>query len=268
MTQTPLRLIDSHCHIHDPAYGFVVDEVLTTARQVGVGDLVCVGTDYQSSLAALQFAPQHKGCWSTVALHPHESAKVPLQELEHQFQALAKLVRRRPDRLVAVGECGLDYHYHQDETVRDRQRVVFQWHLDLAVELGLPLIFHVRAATADFARLYQSAGCPPGVWHSFTEGVATARQAQADWPDLRFGLNGIMTFSREADQLESARWLDSSRILLETDSPYLTPTPFRGKLNKPENLRVICQWLADWRDQSVQDLAQQTTTNSRCLFNI
>ena len=268
MTEPALELIDSHCHIHDPDYGFVIDEVLSAADQAGVGGLVCVGTDYRSSLAALEFAPAHRGCWSTVALHPHEAAKAPLAELDQQFQRLARLARDRPERLVAVGECGLDYYYHPEGDVRQRQQVIFQWHLDLAAELDLPLIFHVRAATDDFGRLYRAAGCPAGVWHSFTEGLEVALKSQADWPRLYFGLNGIMTFSRQADQLKAAQRLDSSRILLETDAPYLTPKPFRGKVNRPENLRVICQWLADWRGQSSQDLAQQTTVNSRRLFKI
>lgn len=268
MTEPTLELVDSHCHIHDPAYDFVVDEVLAAARQAGVGKMVCVGTDYQSSLAALEFAPAHEGCWSTVALHPHEAAKAPLADLKRQFQQLADRARARPAGLVAIGECGLDYYYHRDDGVRQRQQVIFQWHLALAAELDLPLIFHVRAANTDFGRLYRAAGCPAGVWHSFTEGWGVARRAQADWPELYFGLNGIMTFSRQTDQLESARRLESGRILLETDAPYLTPEPFRGKVNKPENLRLICQWLADWRGQSAQDLAQQTTDNAGRLFKI
>lgn len=263
-----LDLIDSHCHIHDPEYDFVIDEVLAGARRAGVNGLVCVGTDYRSSLGALEFAPAHDGCWATIALHPHEAAKQPLDQLEAQFQKLADLARQKPAKLVAVGECGLDYYYHHDDEVRHRQQVVFGWHLNLAAELDLPLIFHVRAANDDFARIYREADCPRGVWHSFTEGLDIARQAQAEWPDLLFGLNGIMTFSRQIDQLESARYLDSSRIVLETDAPYLTPKPFRGKVNKPENLRVICQWLAQWRGQSIQSLAQQTTANSQHIFKI
>lgn len=268
MDDGEIELIDSHCHIHDPEYDFVVDEVLDGARRAGVRELVCVGTDYRSSQKAVDFAPRHDGCWATVALHPHEAAKDSLEVLEAQFQQLAQLARQRPKRLVAIGECGLDYHYHQDEEIRRRQRVVFGWHLDLAAELGLPLVFHIRSATDDFRRIYQEAGCPPGIWHSFTEGLGVARQAQADWPDLLFGLNGIMTFSREADQLAATRHLDPGRIVLETDAPYLTPEPLRGKINKPENLKVICQWLADWRGQSIQSLAQQTTANLRNIFKI
>lgn len=263
-----IELIDSHCHIHDPEYDFVVSEVLDGASRAGVNGLVCVGTDYRSSLGAVEFAPRQSGCWSTVALHPHEAAKDSLEVLEAQFAQLADLARQKPARLVAIGECGLDYYYHQAEEVRQRQRVVFGWHLKLAAELDLPLVFHVRSASDDFRRIYQEAGCPPGIWHSFTESLAVARQAQADWPDLLFGLNGIMTFSRQADQLEAARHLDTDRIVLETDAPYLTPEPFRGKINKPENLRLICQWLADWRGQSLQSLARQTTTNSRRIFKI
>lgn len=268
MAKPTLELVDSHCHIHDPAYDFVVGEVLAAARQAGVGQIVCVGTDYRSSLAALEFAPSHRGCWSTVALHPHEVAKAPLADLKRQFQRLADRARTRPDGLVAIGECGLDYYYHQDDDVRQCQQAVFQWHLDLAAELDLPLIFHVRAANADFARLYQAAGCPAGVWHSFTESLEVALKSQSSWSRLFFGLNGIMTFSRDSDQLESARQLDSGRILLETDAPYLTPVPFRGKVNKPENLRLICRWLADWRSQTTEDLAERTTANSRRLFKI
>ena len=268
MVDPKLELFDSHCHIHDPEYDFVVDEVLVGAAQAGVTGLVCVGTDYRSSQAAVNFAREHPGCWATIALHPHEAAKQSLPDLKSQFELLATLARQKPERLVAIGECGLDYYYHQDQAIRQHQQTIFGWHLDLAAQLNLPLVFHIRSATDDFRRIYQDANCPPGIWHSFTEGLEVARQAQADWPNLMFGLNGIMTFSRQASQLESARYLDSSRIVLETDAPYLTPTPFRGTINKPENLRLICQWLADWRGQSVRSLAQQTTFNSRSIFQI
>ena len=148
-------LIDTHCHIHDSEYDLLQAEVLEQARAQGVGQLICVGTDLRSSQEAIDFALSNPGCYASFGLHPHLATQ-PLSDLKAQFQRLQKLVLEYKDKslLVALGECGLDYFYHKDQQIRQRQQTLFSWHLDLAKEHQLPLILHMREAFDDFWSLY------------------------------------------------------------------------------------------------------------------
>ena len=260
-------LVDSHCHVHDSAYDFLVGEVLEEAARQQIGALVCVGTDGRSSREALAFCQDRPACWASLGLHPHLAVQ-PLAELEEAFKALAVLAReRRTDRcLVAIGECGLDYFYHKQPEIRQRQRQLFTWQLELAADLGLPLILHVRDAWDDLWPLYDRFRLP-AVLHSFS---ATAKHVERglNYPELYFGLNGIMTFTKDETQLEAARLVPGRRLLLETDAPYLAPPPHRGKLNKPEYLRLILNFLAQLRGEEPDGLARQTSLNAGQLFGI
>lgn len=260
-------LVDTHCHIHDSEYDFVVEDVLKGARAQAVRSMVCVGTDWRSSRQAWDFCSEQENCYASLGLHPHLAVQ-PLAELEEAFAKLRRLAtdRRNSDKLAAIGECGLDYFYHQQPSVRQRQLELFRWQLQLARDLGLPLIFHVRQAFEDFWQIYEEFKLP-AVVHSFSDDVRQVEKGLG-YAELYFGLNGIMTFSKEEEQLAAARAVPIDRLLLETDAPYLTPVPFRGKVNKPEYLRNICDFLAELRGETTQALARQTTLNARRLFRI
>ncbi|MYB39791.1 TatD family deoxyribonuclease [Candidatus Saccharibacteria bacterium] len=258
-------LVDTHCHIHDSEYDFIIDEVLAGAEEQGLAAMICVGTSLRSSFEAVEFAGRHGTCHAAVGIHPHAAAASEA-ELERDFSALTDLAGRSRDRLVAVGECGLDYFYHSDPDVRRRQAELFRWHLKLAADLELPLIFHVRRAFEDFWPLYETSR-PSGVLHSFSDAAEQVDRA-LETGRLYFGLNGIMTFSKDAGQLAAARAIPADRLLLETDAPYLTPVPFRGKINKPEYLRFILDFLARLRGEEAGRLAAATTANARSLFNL
>ena len=215
MTARPARLIDSHCHIHDPDYDFLIDQVLTESRQAGLAALIAVGTSYRSSLAAADLASRQADFvfWS-LALHPHEAA-AGLKALAEPLAALKKLADSGRPNLVAIGEAGLDYYYHQDRTVRRQQQALLVRQLAWARELELPLIFHVRDAWADFWPIYRAAGSPAGVLHSFSDQPRIVDRVLSDHPRLLFGLNGIMTFSQRPQQLAAARIIPDDRLLLE-----------------------------------------------------
>ena len=260
-------LIDSHCHIHDSEYDFLIDDVLRRAAAQNIRAMICVGTDGRSSREALAFSQKQPACWASLGLHPHTAVQ-PLSSLKESFAALAELARKnRPNkRLVAIGECGLDYFYHQDADIRQRQCQLFAWQLELAGELGLPLILHVRNAYQDFWSLYESFRLP-AVLHSFSDTVEQVEKGLA-YSELYFGLNGIITFSKDEAQLAAARAIPIRRLLLETDAPYLTPAPYRGKINKPEYLRIISDFLANLRGEEAGVLARQTTANAGTLFGL
>ena len=262
-----LELIDSHCHIHDSDYDFIVEDVLTQAARRGVKTMICVASNIRASKEALAFSKRHKTCHASLGIHPHEAIKT-LKQLHSDFRYLKKLARQalKSGRVVAIGECGLDYFYHKQEDVRRRQRRLFSWHLELAKELQLPVIGHIRNASSDFWSIYERCQVPM-VWHSFTDGKESVKKA-LQYKDFYFGISGIMTFTKDQNQLDGARQIPLERMLLETDAPYLTPAPYRGKVNKPEYLPITGRFMAQLQGQDWSRVAKQTTANARQLFSL
>ncbi len=260
-------LIDTHCHIHDSEYDFLIEDVLKQASLEQIKAMICVGTDERSSHEALAFAQAESTCRASLGLHPHLATQ-SLEQLKTALKTLSTLAHSNSNQkcLVAIGECGLDYFYHKEEAIRERQRQLCAWQMDLARELKLPLIFHVRQAWSDFWPLYDRYRLP-GVLHSFSDITKEVEKALS-YPQLYLGLNGIMTFSKDEQQLAAAKAIPASRLLLETDAPYLTPAPHRGKINKPEYLRIILDFLAALRGEQAADLARSTTQNAVTLFKL
>lgn len=267
MTPKPTSLVDTHCHIHDDQYDFDTAEVLHRAKAAGVEKMICVGTDLRSSLQAVEFCEQNKGCYFSLALHPHETAGKTEAQIQSEFKLLRDLAiaNAKNSKFVAVGECGLDYFYHKDNSIRKLQAGLLTMHLDLAKMLDKPMIFHVREAFTDFWPIYDHYNCA-GVVHSFSGTSADMKQILKR-QELYIGLNGIMTFSTDKDQLNAAKLIPLEKLLLETDSPYLTPRPLRGKINQPENVRLVAEFLSDLRTEAESLLVDQTTTNAHKLFS-
>jgi TatD DNase family protein len=208
---------DSHCHL--PAD--TADELVAEARAAGVTTMVTVGCDRASSLEALEVAARVEGVYATVGLHPHE-ARFGVDTIRDLFDG--------PQRPLAVGECGLDYHY--DHSPRAAQREAFAAQIALAHELGLPLVIHTREAWADTFDLLDAEGVPPRtIFHCFTGGPDEARSCLDRGALLSF--SGIVTFKGAPEVREAAALTPLDRMLVETDSPYLAPVPHRGKRNRP-----------------------------------
>lgn len=256
-----MGLIDTHCHIHGVDYKLPADEVMAAARAAGVDKLICVGTDEKDSARAVDFARNRPGCWASIGLHPHD-AKLG----QAAFAELAGLAGQ--PKIVAVGECGLDYFYSY--SAKEDQLKALRFQLDLAATHDLPLIFHVRAAFDDFWPVidsYRSAGQPvKGVVHSFSAGAQELEGILSR--DLYVGLNGIMTFTKDAGQLAAARAVPLDKLLLETDSPFLTPPPYRGKVNQPKYVGLIAEFLAELRQEEVSRLQEATSQNAVRLFGL
>lgn len=255
-----MQLTDTHCHIHSEDYGLDADEVIRAAAKTGVARLLCVGTDLADSKRAVEFVQNRQNCWATIGLHPHEAAKYATDEkAKKAFAALAK----RP-KVVAVGEAGLDYYYNHSPKA-DQQKIL-RFQLELALEHDLPLIFHIREAFDDFWPIFDEYQGIRGVAHSFSAGTRDLEEILKR--DLYVGLNGIMTFTKDKQQLEAAKSVPLQKLLLETDAPYLTPVPYRGTICKPEHVRVTAEFLADLRNERFEDLADATTRNAAQLFRL
>lgn len=252
-----MTLVDTHCHIHSAGYDLNPDEVIAAAKKDGVKHLICVGTDAADSRLAAEFVAGRPDCYASAGLHPHDSKLG-----EEELKALEKLADS--PKVVAIGECGLDYFYNH--SARDDQIETLEFQIELAIKSNLPIIFHVREAFEDFWPIYDNYQNLRGVIHSFSA-------TQADLEEilkrgLYIGLNGIMTFTKRADQLQAARAVPLERLLLETDSPFLTPAPFRGKINEPKYVMRVAEFLADLRGEDLENLAEATTQNAINLFGI
>lgn len=258
-----LNFVDTHQHIHFPDYGLDQEEVLESARQAGVSQMISVGCRLEDSRGAVEFAKKHDGVWASVGIHPH-NAKEFLSNKDNLTEFESLLGDPARDKIVAIGECGLDYYY--THSTKEEQARLMEWQLGLAEKYNLPVIFHVRDSFSDFWPIFDKFTIKRAVIHSFT-GVQL-EVGQILKRGLSIGLNGIMTFTREPAQLEAAKMIPLESLVLETDAPYLTPKPFRGKICKPEHVKLTAEFLADLRGESLEQLALQTTKNAQRLFNL
>ena len=252
-------LIDSHCHLDRlelAACGGSVDAALQHAREQGVSGFLCVGISLAELPAMLAITEQHDDVFASAGMHP-------LEPLPEQPDRSALYEWAQDPRIVAVGETGLDYHYARESA--DQQLRSFRMHMEVASELGKPVIIHTREAVEDtLAVLDQFAGQVRGVLHCFTETQAMAEHALALGYYVSF--SGIVTFRNAAALREVAMTVPLDRLLVETDSPYLAPVPFRGKPNQPAYVRQVAEQLAALRGESLEQLAGSTTANFHNLF--
>jgi TatD DNase family protein len=253
-------MIDSHAHLADPAFDSDRAHILERARAAGVTGIVCIGESLGAASRARDIARgATDGVWWTAGVHPHDAAS---------FEAARDLaaIRRHLDAgAVAVGECGLDYHY--DHSPREAQRLAFAEQLALAREMGKPVVVHTREAEDDTRALVSTAGRDGvrGVMHCFTGSHELARAAlDAGW---FVSFAGIITFKRWTDDA-LLRLIPDDRLLVETDSPYLAPVPHRGKRNEPAHLPLTIARLALARATTPERIASLTEANARALFGL
>jgi TatD DNase family protein len=244
--------VDSHCH--PQLEGGV--EVVQRAEAAGVAWMVCVGTDVETSQAALTLAQTQASVRAAVGLHPHEASK-----LAAEWDALEPLART--EECVAIGEAGFDLYY--EYSPRDEQETAFRWQIRLAKRLGKPLVIHSRDAWDDTFRVLDDEGVPPlTVFHCFTGGPAEAAAAIERGCYLSF--SGIVSFKNAEDLRDAARATPVDRLLVETDSPYLTPEPHRGKRNEPAFVIDVGYALAQARSMEAGEVAQLTSANAARVF--
>lgn len=245
-------LIDSHCHLHDREFFTAkqAEEMIKRADKAGVKKIICIGTSHEDSLAAREFALAHKDVYWTYGVHPEGATSSSHSGKFH--------IPSQKDKLVAIGEVGLDYHYEGYN--REVQIKLFEKMLQLAVENDLPVSFHVREAFPDFFAVIRNFPKVRGVVHSFTDSKKVLKHILNE-TDFYVGVNGLATYSTLPTP-------PPERILLETDAPFLAPTPHRGETNEPAYIADIASWLATKLEILVDDIAKTTTDNVNNLFRL
>jgi TatD DNase family protein len=252
-------LIDSHCHL-DYFRPNEIEAVLTRAAEAGVGEMVTISTRLTGSAEIFSIAEAHPNVWCTVGVHPHHAAETPIPAPD----SIAALALH--PRCIGIGETGLDYFY--DKAPRDVQQASFRAHVRAAVLAGLPLAIHTRDADEDMINILQDERSNGGhfefLLHCFSSGRGLAEAAVALGGYVSF--SGILTFPKSSEIREIARDIPVDRLLVETDSPYLAPVPYRGKRNEPAWVAHTARVLADVKGLTPAALAAQTTANFRRLF--
>lgn len=248
-------LIDTHCHIHE-SYELPVAEVITRAHQNGVTQMICVGTSEESSRLALLFSAEHPEAFAAIGVHPHDT--------KDGYEAIESLAKEQSKKLVAIGEVGLDYFY--THSPRETQIEALKTQIETALRYDLPIIFHVRETFDDFWPIFDMYPGIRGVLHSFTDSKENMEKAVAH--GLYIGVNGISTFTKDDAQKEMFNAIPLDKLIFETDAPFLTPTPHRGKINQPAYVKVIAEYHAQQRGISIDEIATITTRNARTLFTL
>lgn len=253
-------LVDSHCHLDFPEFAPELDAVVARARAAGIGRMVTISTRVKQLPQVLAIAERFPDVFCSVGTHPHNAHE------ERDIDAKALVALTRHPKIVALGEAGLDYHY--DKSPRDAQAQGFRQHIAAARETGLPLVIHAREADAKMARILTEEtgkGAFLAVLHCFTAGRDLAMTAIE--LGLYIGFTGIITFKNSEALRDIAAALPADRILVETDAPFLSPLPYRGKRNEPSYVVETAKMLAAVRGVTPDEIAQQTTENFFRLFS-
>lgn len=260
---TDLRIVDTHAHLDDEAFEADLDSVLARAREGGVAAILTIGTDRESSAAAVALADTHEAIYAVVGVHPHSASRATQDDL-----GAVKAWADHP-KVVAVGEIGLDYHY--DFSPPAVQAEVFRSQLEIASEVGLPFVIHNREADEDVLRILSehakaNSGRLQGVLHCFNGSAEAASRALE--MGLHLSVGGMITF-RKLDELRYIiAGVPLDRLLVETDCPYLAPEPHRGKRNEPAYTRFTVERLAQVKGLDVPTITRVTTENAVALFGL
>lgn len=253
-------LVDSHCHLDFPDFAAELPDVVARAQAAGVSHMVTISTRVRRFDEIRAIAERFDPVFCSVGTHPHQAAEEP------DVTAAELVALAAHPKVVAIGEAGLDYHY--DTSPRAAQEQGFRTHIAAARETGLPLVIHAREADEDVARILEeetARGAFPFLLHCFTAGPELARRALALGGYISF--SGVITFKKSEDLRSIAAEVPQERLLVETDAPFLAPTPHRGKRNEPSFLRETAKVVAEARGMAFEDLAAATTRNFFTLFS-
>ena len=256
-----MELIDTHAHLDDEKFAHDRAAVIERARESGIVKIITMGDSLDSSARSVALAEKFELVYAAVGIHPEE-AQPMTAATDEQIAAWAA-----QEKVVAIGEIGLDYYWEKDEERRALQRAIFVRQLDLARQLKLPVCIHDREAHGDMMKILKTEGrglrgvlhCYSGSWEMATELL------KGDW---YFGVDGPLTYKNAAKLPEIVQRLPAERILIETDSPYLSPMPFRGKRNEPAHVLYVAKKAAELRGESLEAFARATRENTRELYGI
>lgn len=252
--------IDTHVHLNAEQYDEDLQEVIDRARKANVEKMIVIGFDRQTIERAMKLIEEYDFLYAVIGWHPVDAVDCTVEQLEW-IESLAK-----HPKVVGIGETGLDYHW--DKSPKDIQEYWFRKQIQLAQKLNLPIIIHNREATADVVRILQeeNAASVGGIMHSFSGSVETARECIQ--MNFMIGLSGPVTFKNARQPKEVATEIPLQYLLLETDAPYLTPHPYRGKRNEPSYVPLVAEEIARLKELPVEEVAKKTTENAKRFFKI
>ncbi|MDD3348211.1 MAG: TatD family hydrolase [Bacilli bacterium] len=248
-------IIDTHMHIFDDRYQGIIDEVVAEAKANNVGLMIAVGYDYESSLKAIELAHKYDCIYASVGLHPSEVVK----EKDKSLEWLESLLHE--NKVIAIGEIGLDYYW--DQSFKELQKELFAKQIGLAKANNLPIIVHNREATQDcFTILKQN--LVPGVMHCYSSSVEMAHE----FTKLGYylGIGGVVTFKNSKEIKKVVKDIDIQYLLSETDSPYLAPMPYRGKMNRPAYTKYVVEEIAKIKETDLAMVEEALASNAQSLF--
>ena len=251
-----MEFIDTHCHIYYDKYDHDINDVINRASNNNVNNIICVGVDLESSRKSLELAEQYQSVFATVGYHPHEAKLTS----ENYLDEIKKISQK--SKVVAIGEIGLDYYYeHSDKKIQIK---VFREQLELAKELNMPTIIHNRESDDDLYHNIKESNINKGVIHCYSSDIKYANKLFE--LGLIVSFTGIITFSKKLQEV--VKEIPMDKIMIETDSPYLTPIPFRGKRNEPYMVKYVAEKIAEIKNISVEEVAEITTKTAKDFFSI
>ena len=253
--------VDTHCHLNDEKFDADLNDVIERAKNAGVTRIINFGDTLESSAKVVKMSDEHEGLFAGIGIHPEEVFEMTSAD-DYKLVELAK-----NKKVVAIGEIGLDYHWEKDNDKRSLQQRIFIRQLDIARQLNLPVCIHERDAHGDAMQILktESQGLR-GVLHCFSGSLEMAREIwKMNW---FIGIDGPLTFKNSAKLPEIVKAAPLELLLIETDAPYLAPTPYRGKRNEPAYVVEVAKKIAEFRSESVEMIAEATTRNAEILYNI
>ena len=248
-------MIDSHAHLYYDEIYQNLDDKLKLAKLAGVTHILTIGTDFGTMPTNIEIAEKHDNVFSSIGVHPLHS---------HEPRDLKKLQDwSNKEKVVAIGEVGLDYHY-EEENPRTAQKALLQDMLSISADVNLPYIFHARECFPDILDIVADYDITDAIFHCYTDSLENAKKIL----DLGYyiSFSGVVTFKKSEELREIARFVPDDRFLIETDSPYLAPVPYRGKTNEPAFVSLIAECLANLREKTIDEISDITTKNFYTLF--
>jgi len=252
-------MIDSHSHLFEEEFNIDIEDCIKRCKENNVNKILLVGFSYDTNRKALEYSKKYDIFYPTAGIHPDEADDNYLEKIEDLKDFISK------NKVYAIGECGIDYHYTKENA--EIQKIIFKEQIELSIKYNLPLIIHMRDATADtYNILKEYKGKIKGVMHCYSGSLEMAYEFIK--LGLHISLGGPVTFKNAKEPKEVAKNIPLDKLLVETDCPFLAPTPFRGKRNESSYVTLVAKEIADLRKISYQELEEATEKNTKELFNL
>lgn len=255
-------LIDTHAHLDFKDFNTDRDEVIKRAFRNGIGKIINIGCDLNRAKKSIELAGENKNIFATIGVHPDEAGKSKTDEILKNLESLLE----KSDKIVGIGECGLDYSRVEDEALKKLQKELFIAQINFAKAKKLPLVIHIRDAYSDAFEILKDYPDQPGVLHCFGGSVKDAKK----FLDLGFliSFTGIVTFKNAKEVQEVAKFVPLEKMMFETDCPFLAPEPYRGERNEPAYVKFIARKISEIKGVSLSDVERVTTENAKSLFTL